>query len=84
VQLHPAEVSRAITSAPKASKTILAVKFGDGTVFFERKAADTFAKALAKMGFQLVSALKMRVNNFPLVSTERSDSMLKPPLMLNS
>lgn len=74
VNVQPAAVSRSIAAGPKASKTILVVKFGDGSVIFEPKAADTFAKSLAKIGLARVASLNQKVNNFPLISSSRSET----------
>lgn len=74
VHVEPAAVSRTITSAPKSSKTVLVVKFADGSVIYESKASETFAKAIKKFGLQRVAELGLQVNNFPLVSKQRSDT----------
>jgi hypothetical protein len=74
VKVEPAEVARTIASAPKSSKTVLVVKFADGAILFEAKAADTFAKALKKLGLQQVANLGLKVNNHRLVSKERSEN----------
>lgn len=73
IHVEPAAVARTISFAPKASKTVLVVKFKDGTVIFESKAAETFAKAVQKLGFDRVTQLGIRVNNFPLVAKQRSE-----------
>lgn len=65
--------TRTITSGSKAAKTGLAVKFKDGTLISGTKAAETFAKAIKKLGLQRVIALRIKVNYFPLVSKERSE-----------
>ena len=74
VKIEPAAVAKSIASAPKSSKTVLVVKFADGTVIYEGKAAETFAKSIKKFGIQRVLPLGIRVNAFPLVSKDRSDS----------
>ena len=73
VRVEPSAVAKTIASAPKSSKTILVVKFKDGTVLFESKAADTFAKAIKKLGFTRVIDLGIKVNTFPLVSKQHSE-----------
>lgn len=65
--------TRTITSGSKSAKTRITVKFDDGTIISGAKAADTFAKAIKKLGLQRVIALGMKVNYFPLVSKERSE-----------
>ena len=74
VLVQPATVSRSISSSNKSSKTILVIKFKDGTILFESKANETFAKALEKFGLDRVAALKIRVNNFDLVSKTKSEN----------
>lgn len=74
VQVAPSTVARTIAAGPKASKTVLVVKFQDGTVFYESKANETFAKALKKLGLQRVASLGLKVNNFDLVSKQRSEN----------
>ena len=68
--MAPDAVAKTIASMPKAPKTVLIVRFPDGTVIYEAKAADTFAKTLEKLGLDKVAALGLKVNNFPLVSRE--------------
>jgi len=65
--------TRTITSSLKSAKTRITVKFNDGTIISGAKAADTFAKAIKKLGLQRVIALGMKVNYFPLVSKEFSE-----------
>ena len=72
VQVASAKVTHAIESAPKSPKTVLVVRFADGTTMSEAVAADTFAKTIRKLGLQLVGRLGMKVNNYPLVSKQRS------------
>ena len=74
VLIQQSSVVRTIASSGKSFKTILVVKFGDGTVFFEPKASDTFAKSLQKLGISKVAALKIKVNNLDLVSQQRSET----------
>lgn len=74
VKIETAEVARSIASTSKSARTILVVKFNDGTVIYESKAADTFALTVKKFGLQRVIRLGLRINNFPLVSLQRSDT----------
>ena len=74
VLIQQSSVVKTINSSSKSSKTILVVKFSDGTVFFEPKASDTFAKAVKKLGIAKVAALKIKVNNFDLVSQQHSET----------
>jgi hypothetical protein len=53
---------------------VLLVRFDDGTTLYEDTAAQTFGKAVKKLGLSKVIELGMRVNIFPLVSKERSDT----------
>lgn len=80
VKVEPAVVAKTIASAPRSSRTVLVVKFGDGTVIYESKAAETFAKSIKKLGTQRVIALGLKVNGFPLISKERSESYTQTPL----
>lgn len=80
VQVAPAEVVRTIASSPKSSKTVLVVKFPDGSVLYEAKAADTFAKALKKLGLQQVNALGLKVNNHSLISKQHSEQYTQTPI----
>jgi hypothetical protein len=74
VQIEPTQVTKTIASAPKAARTVLLVRFDDGTTLYEDTAAQTFGKAVKKLGLSKVIELGMRVNIFPLVSKERSDT----------
>lgn len=78
VQVEATAVARTIASAPKSQKTVLVVKFADGTVIYEAKAAETFAKSIKKFGTQRVIALGMKVNAFPLVSKQQSSYTQTP------
>lgn len=73
VHVETVDVSRTIASGSKVPKTVLIVKFPDGEVIYERKASETFALAIKKLGFQRVIDLGIKVNNFPLVSKEKAD-----------
>lgn len=64
--------TRKILSSSKSSKSKLLVRFPDGKVIFEDKAADTFAQAIKIFGFDKVSDLGLVVNKEPLVSRYRS------------
>ena len=68
------DVVRRIASAEEFSKTILLVRFADGTTLYERKAADTFVGALRKIGLARVEALGLRSNRLPLVTRKRPDT----------
>ena len=74
VQVQPSEIARTIASVPRSSRTVLVVKFPDGTVLFEATAADTFAKAVKKLGLQQVINLGLKVKNHPLISKQRSET----------
>lgn len=74
VKVETSAVSRAIASGPKSAKTVLVVKFNDGTVIYESVAAVSFAMAIKKLGFQRVIGLGINVNKFPLVSRQHSDN----------
>ena len=41
INLDVEHIARSIASAPKSSKTVLVVKFADGTTIYENKAADS-------------------------------------------
>lgn len=73
VKVEVTAIARTIASGTKSSKTVLVVKFEDGAVIFENMAADTFVKTIQKMGLQRVLKLEMKVNNFDLVSHQKSD-----------
>lgn len=74
VQVQPTTVARTIAVGPKASKTVLVVKFPDGSVIYENKANETFSKTLKRFGLQRVATLGIKVNNFDLVSKQRSEN----------
>jgi hypothetical protein len=74
VQVQTSNVAKTFAFAPKSQKTLLVVKFKDGTVLFESIAAETFAKAIKKFGFLRVMDLKHKVCNVPLVSKQRPDT----------
>ncbi len=62
-------------SNSNTSKTVLKVTFtDDGVIFYETKASRTFAKTLEKLGLERVAALNHKVNNFDLVSRQRSEN----------
>jgi hypothetical protein len=61
------------SSQRKAQKTVLRVKFDDGTVIEEHYAADTFALALQRMGLDRVSALGITECGIPLVGGKKDD-----------
>lgn len=71
---------RKISSAAKAPRTGLYIEFSDGTLIAENTAADTFAKALEKIGLDLVGKLGINVNNFPLVSKQREPKYQQTPI----
>ncbi|WP_133066203.1 hypothetical protein [Mameliella alba] len=64
--------TRTILSSSKSSKTTLLVRFRDGTVISEPKAAETFALTLKKIGFDRVQALHKVVNNEEMISNTPS------------
>jgi hypothetical protein len=66
------ETARRILSASKGSKTGLLVRFPDGTVICEQKAAETLALAIKKIGFERVAALNVQVNGENIVSRQKS------------
>jgi len=68
------DIAKKIRSASKSSKTLLVVKFPDGTLIYENFAADSFAKTLKKLGFDAVAALGIKVNREELVSRKRPTS----------
>lgn len=76
------ETARRILSASKSAKTGLLVRFPDGTVICEPKAAETLALAIKKIGFEEVEALNVRVNRENIVSRQKSrkynDTFLAP------
>lgn len=74
VRIEPASVAHSIASAPKSPKTVLVVKFPDGTVIYEATAAATYVKTLKKLGLSRVGGLGIQINNHPLVSKERSST----------
>ena len=74
VNLEASVATKSIASGPKAPKTVLVVKFVDGTVLSGAKAAETFAKAIKKFGFQRVIDLGISINNFPLVSKQQTQN----------
>lgn len=73
---EPAEIerfARTITSASKAPKTVLVVKFPDGETIYEKVAADTFVRSIRKLGFERVRALGIEINRGPLISFSRPE-----------
>ncbi|SIN75644.1 hypothetical protein [Vannielia litorea] len=66
------EARKTILGASKSAKTLLTVKFEDGTVVYEPKALETFALAIQKIGFDRVERLGLVVNREPLVSRSPS------------
>lgn len=66
------ETTRRILSASKSAKTGLVVRFPDGTVICEPKAAETLAQAIKKIGFEKVEALNVQVNRENIVSRQKS------------
>lgn len=60
--------TRTILSSSKSSKTTLLVRFPDGTVISEPKAAEIFALTLKKIGFERVRSLGKVVNNEEIIS----------------
>lgn len=73
--VKPRKITKGFTrhlDHPLAAKTILSVRFPDGTVIEEKKAADTFAKAIEKIGADRVAGLGLTAGNEPLISREGS------------
>ena len=60
--------ARQILSASKSAKTGLMVRFPDGAVICEPKAAMTLAKVIERIGFEKVRALGIQVNKENIVS----------------
>ncbi|MBB1076279.1 hypothetical protein HUU62_17885 [Rhodoferax sp. 4810] len=59
----------------KSPKTILVVKFADGAVIYEKKASDTFAQVIKKLGWQRVAALNFAFGKAPLISKQKLDTV---------
>lgn len=57
----------------KDDKTNLRVRFPSGKTISNQFAAETFAEVIQEMGMERVKNLNMRVNNYPLISTEKHD-----------
>ena len=72
VKIDRALVTTTIASNTKAPKTVLVVKFPDGTTIYESKASETFARAIKKLGIQKVMDLGIKVNNFDLISKQKA------------
>ena len=70
--IQPEQVARTFAATERTRRTVLIVKFPDNSVIYEAKAAETFSKALKKIGLPQISNLGIRVNNHPLVSKTRS------------
>ena len=66
------EAARKILSASKGAKTGLMVRFKDGSVICEPKAAMTLANAIQRIGFEKVEALGILVNKENIVSRNPS------------
>ncbi|MEO9061190.1 MAG: hypothetical protein ABI270_04005 [Nitrosospira sp.] len=80
VKVESSVIAKTIASAPKSQRTVLVVKFADGTVVYESTAAETYAKSIKKFGIQRVIELDLKVNGFSLISKQRSDSYTQTPL----
>lgn len=74
ISVETSELRRTIASVSKSPKTVLLVRFADGTLISERLAADTFVATIKKLGAQRVERLGMTVNRLPLLSTIKSDT----------
>lgn len=76
------ETARRILSASKGPRTGLLVRFPDGSVVCEVRAADTLARVIEKIGYSKVEALGVRVNGENIVSRQKSrkynDTYLPP------
>ena len=57
----------------RAPRTRLLVKFPDGTVIGESKAANTFALTIRKFGLDRVRQLNKSVNGVPLIATQKHE-----------
>lgn len=66
------DAARKILSAAKSPKTRLLVRFSDGTVVSEVTAAATLARAIERIGCDVVAALDLSVNRENLVSRQPS------------
>ena len=66
------ETAKRILSASKGPKTGLLVRFPDGTIICETRAADTLAKTIQKIGFTKVEGLNLQVNRENIVSRQQS------------
>lgn len=80
VKIEVAAVAKTIASATKAPKTVLIVKFADGTLIHEPIAAKTFTKAIKKLGTQQVMALGEKVYGIPLITKRQHESYAQTPL----
>lgn len=74
ISIETSELRKTITSASKSSRTVLLVRFADGTLISEKLAADTFVATIKKLGPQRVERLGLTVNRLPLLSTTKSDT----------
>ena len=74
VKIKVSAVAKTIASAPKAPKTVLRVRFGDGMAIHEPIAAHTLVKSIKKLGTQRVIALGEEVYGFPMITKEKHES----------
>jgi hypothetical protein len=67
-----AEAARKILSGTKSSKTALLVRYPNGDVVAERKAAETLVAVIKRAGFERVAELGIPVNGENIVSRSPS------------
>ena len=67
------KIARTISSATRSSKSVLVVKFPDGSTIYERFAAETFVSCIKKIGIDRVKALNIPINRELLVSDRKSE-----------
>lgn len=70
-QSHVENLVRTINSASKGPRTRLVVKFDDNTTIYESTAAETYAKALQKIGFSRIEKLGLTMSRYPIVSRQQ-------------
>lgn len=74
------EAARKILSGTKSSKTALLVRYPNGDVVAERKAADTLVAVIRRVGFERVAQLGIPVNGENIVSRTRSNRYNEVPM----
>lgn len=58
----------------RAARTNIKITFSDGTVIYNKKASDTFAQAIQKIGAENVKRLNLMQNGVELVSLTKNES----------